>query len=273
MLRYFYILLIITAFASIKISAQSSDYYDLMGRADKAAKEGKWEEAEQHLRNALRSEPSNPSNVLLMSNLGMIQFYDGRSDEALQTLTDANKIAPNSVTILMNRARVLTSLGRDISAEADYSRIIALDSTLVEPRFYRAMIRLNRSETQAAMADIDTLVKQFPEDRLTNVAQATVLLQSGKWDEAIPHLDKAIKIQPDATYYASRALCRMMTDDISGAADDIALGLELDPVDGELYLYRAMLNKLRYRPDDAKADGEKAIRFGIDPQRVKALIN
>lgn len=266
-------MLIITAFAQQKNFAQTADYYILIEKADKASKEGKWSEAEEHLRTALRSEPDNPTNVLLISNLGMIQFYDGRNDEALATLNEALNIAPNSVTILMNRARVLTSLGRELTAEEDYTRALKLDSTLIEPRFYRAMIRLNRGDTQRAVSDIDTLAQKYPDDRLTNVAQATVLLQNGQWEEAIPHLNKAIKIQPDAAYYASRALCKMMTNDISGAADDIALGIELDPTDGELYLYRAMLNKLRYRPDDARADGEKAIKFGIDSRRVKALIN
>lgn len=273
MRKIFFILLIITAFTPLKNFAQSrSDYYNLMGQADKAAKEGKWAEAEELLREALRMEPDNPSNVLLISNMGMIQFYDGRTDEALSTLTNALKIAPNSVTILLNRARVLTAAGRDLSAEEDYNRAIALDSTLIEPRFYRAMIALNRGDRQRAIADIDTLVTRHPDDRLTNVAQATILLQSGQWEEAIPYLSNAIRQQPDAAYYASRALCRIMTNDLSAAADDIALGLELDPIDGELYLYRAMLNKLRFRPADAKSDGEKAIQFGIDPSRVKALV-
>lgn len=271
MLRSLSILLIITIFSSLKTFSQSVGYYNLVDKADKAANEGKWAEAEEALRSALRLEPSNPSNVLLLSNLGMIQFYDGRPEEAVATLNDAHWIAPNSVTILLNRGRILTALNQDIQAQADYTEAIRLDSTLVEPRFYRAMIALNRGDYASAVADVDTLAAQAPDDRLTNVAQATIFIQNEQWKEALTHLNTAIRIQPDASYYASRALCRMMTDDPAGAADDIALGLELDPTDGELYLYRAMLNKLRYRPDDARADAEKAIMFGIDPNRVKAL--
>ena len=29
---------------------------------------------------------------------------------------------------------------------------------------------------------------------------------------------------------------------------------------------------LRYRPDDAKADAETAIKFGADPERIKKLL-
>lgn len=271
--RFLSIILIITIFGCTRIFSQSVAYYNLVDKADKAANEGKWADAEEALRSALRLEPSNPTNILLLSNLGMIQFYDGRPEEALATLNDAHRIAPNSVTILLNRGRILTALNHDLKAQADYSEALRLDSTLVEPRFYRAMIALNRGDRAHAIADIDTLASRAPEDRLTNVAQATLFIQDGHWKEALPHLNKAIRLQPDASYYASRALCRMMTDDPAGAADDIALGLELDPTDGELYLYRAMLNKLRYRPDDARSDADKAIMFGIDPARVKAIIN
>ena len=94
------------------------------------------------------------------------------------------------------------------------------------------------------------------------------MMQTGRFKEAIPHLSAALKESEDASYYSSRALCRLLTDDIAGAA-----GLELDPTDGELYLYRAMLNKLRYRPDDAKADAAQAVKWGIDPARVKSILD
>ena len=115
--------------------------------------------AEQALQQAMRLEPGNPSNVLLMSNLGMIQFYDGRTDEALSTLTHAHNMAPKSVTVLMNRARIYTSTYQPKLAEADYNTVISLDSTLIEPRFYRAMITLNSGNIEAAKA-VGTVVAQ-----------------------------------------------------------------------------------------------------------------
>ncbi len=63
-----------------------------------------------------------------------------------------------------------------------------------------------------------------------------------------------------------------MTSQLGDAAEDIASGLELDPLDGELYLYRALLNKMRYRQDDAEADGRQAIKLGIKENIVKSLI-
>ncbi len=256
----------------VPVSDTPKEYFDLMGRADKAIKEGKWADAEEKLRQALRLDPSNPSNILLLSNLGMVQFYDGRTNDAITTLTDAHRIAPASVTILLNRARVFTSAGMEEAALTDYSEVIALDSTLAEPRFYRAMIELNRGNSSGACADIDTLAARHPDDRFTHIGLATLLMHQGKYADAIPHLSSVVKDEPDPSYLGSRALCYLLTDDPAAASDDISRALELDPTDGELYLYRAMLNKLRFRPDDARADGEKAIRFGVSPERVRMLL-
>ena len=203
----------------------------------------------------------------------MVQFYDGRTEDAISTLSDAHRIAPASVTILLNRARVFTSSGMDDAALRDYSEVITLDSTLAEPRFYRAMIELNRGNLAPARADIDTLAMRHADDRFTHIGLATLLMREGRYADAIPHFNKVLKDNPDAAYLGSRALCYLLTDDPGAAADDLARAIELDPTDGELYLYRAMLNKVRYRPDDARADGEKAIKFGVAPERVKMLLN
>ena len=272
------ILLLLITFMPISIWADdknvtSKKYFSLIGDADKAISEGNWLMAEQALQQAMRLEPGNPSNVLLMSNMGMIQFYDGRTDEALSTLTHAHNIAPKSVTVLMNRARIYTSTYQPELAEADYSTVISLDSTLIEPRFYRAMLTLNSGNIEAAKTDVDTLVMMDSENRLTNIAQATLLMTQGDFNGAIPHLSKAIESMPDATYYGQRAFCHLQLNDLSAASEDIASGLELDPTDAELYVYRALLNKMRYRPDDAKIDAEKAIKFGADAERVKKLID
>lgn len=265
-------LCILVATPGAQAEVPPSDRFSLMESADKAISDGKWAEAEDALRQALRLDPSDPTNVLLLSNLGMVQYYDGRTDDAINTLSDAHRIAPSSVTVLLNRARVLTSAGLAEQALDDYTSVIRLDSTLTEPRFYRAMLRLSLGMDKMAQADIDTLVLKAPADRLTNIALATVEMRNSDFSSAIIHLSTVLKDNPDATHYGSRALCYLMTGDLAAASDDIASGLELDPTDGELYLYRALLNKMRYRPDDAKADGEKAIKMGVDSRKVNTLL-
>ncbi|MCM1348417.1 MAG: tetratricopeptide repeat protein [Firmicutes bacterium] len=253
-------------------STLKADYVQLVEDADKAIADMKWTDAIDLLDRAMRLDPANPSNVLLLSNKGMLQYYNGADSASLETLTIAHNIAPASVTVLQNRAKVFTSAGRLGEALADYSTIISLDSTLVEPWFYRAMINFRAGKQAEALADINEMKRRFPESSSTTLAEATYLTFTGQFNEAIPLLSKIIEEKPTAADYSSRALCYLMTGQLPEASDDIAHGLELDPTDGELYLYRALLNKMRYRPDDAKADAEKARLYGVSSERVKALM-
>ena len=69
------LLAIITAIAAIipaTLSAQT--YYDLAGDADIAIAEGRWQDAADAIEKAMALRPGNPSNILLMSNLGIVYY-------------------------------------------------------------------------------------------------------------------------------------------------------------------------------------------------------
>lgn len=249
-----------------------SPYFRLAGEADTAIAKGEYSLAESKLLEALRLEPGNPSNVLMMSNLGLVRFYMGRDDEALQTLNDACAAAPSSTTVLSNRARVLMSMGRPDEARADFARVLAVDSTLVTPRFYHGILSLRAGDIVTASTDFKRLEQADPKSFEANFAMATLNTALGNNLEAIPYFNRLIEIDPQAEYYAARALCNLQLDRLNEASEDISKGLELDSKDGELYLYRAMLNKMRFRPEDADADARKAMQHGVPRERVKPFL-
>ncbi|MBO4956062.1 MAG: hypothetical protein J6C77_06665 [Muribaculaceae bacterium] len=273
MSRIICILAILVTFISpADLRADDSAYLQLVEQADKHIAKGEWTQAEQLYREAIRLEPTNPGNILLTTNIGMLQYYDDRATEAIATLTRAHEEAPASVTVLMNRAKVYTALQLIPQAMADYRTVCCLDTLMAEPHYYLALLELQQADTAQAQLQTDTIAMLQPDSYYRHMAQATIYLSSGKISPAMPHLTKVIELDPDASHYARRALCYLMLDDLAAASDDIASGLALDPTSGELYLYRAMLNKLRYRPDDARSDAEKAILYGIPSQRVSSLL-
>ena len=87
----------------------------------------------------------------------------------------------------------------------------------------------------------------------------------------MPYLNVLIKKDPQSEYYAERAMCRLKLDDLGGASDDIARGLELDAMNHELYMTRALLNRRRFREEDAKADARRALELGASPAVIKAM--
>lgn len=261
------LLCVLTAMAS----EPTAGYLGLMDKADKAISESKWQEAIEALDAAMKLEPDNPLNVLLLSNTGMIHHYAGNDSIAIETLSKAHRMAPKSVTVLKNRASVLTSAGHINDAIADYAALIEMDTTLVEPLFYHAMLNLDKGNIATTESDVELMKKRHPTHASTSLAEATLCVVKGRFAEAIPLLTAVIKEKATAADLATRSICYLMTDKLPEAADDISAGLKLDPTEGELYLYRALLNKMRYRPDDAKADAEKARMFGVSAARIKAL--
>lgn len=263
----------VMALCAMAVCAQgSAQYFDLMGMADKAAKDGAYERADSALTAALRLEPGNPSNYLLMSNLGMIRHYMGKDSVALSTLNMAHDMAPASVTVLQNRARVLTDCGRLKEAFSDYDRVLRLDSTLTEPRFYHAMLALRAGDMTTAQADVDRLEKTAPDDRYTHIAGAALYSDLGDDRGAIACYTRLINVDPQPDYYAMRAELYLHTGDLQEASNDIAAAMETLKDDAGLYVLRAALNKARYRPDDAEADGRRAIELGADPRMVKRIL-
>ncbi|MDE7407252.1 MAG: hypothetical protein K2M76_02425 [Muribaculaceae bacterium] len=268
-----YIIVIITLITSLTAYAQGSDqYFSLMGQADKAIADSNYVKADSLLTEALRLEPANPSNYLIISNLGMVRHYAGRDSMAIASLNMAHDMAPKSVTVLTNRARVLTDIGRLDEALRDYDTALALDSTLIEPRFYRALINLSLGHTSTAEIDVRKLEHEHPSDRFTHLAGAALYSRTARPAEAIACYTRLIHLDDQPEYRAMRAELYLRDGQLQEASDDIAMAMQAVPDDPALYLMRALLNKARFRPDDAQADGRRAIELGADPQVVKALL-
>ncbi len=248
-------------------------YFKKIDEADKACAEGLWHEAENALVEALRAEPANPSNVLLISNLGIIRFNMGQDSLAIATLNDAHSMAPASVTIISNRAKVLAANGYDEEAYLDYSRIIELDSLEISARLPRCLYALRRHDFRTAKSDMEFMEQNFPGKIETEIAGAAVRSGTGDFAGAIPYYSRILLERKDPEYYSGRAYCYLLTGSLQEASDDINSALAITPADGELYLYRAALNKMRYRPADAEADARKAVELGVDKTRATQFLS
>lgn len=261
----------VSAVTPSKPDDEEDPYFLLCGQADKAIADGDYYEAAARLIDAISLRPSSPESILLMSNLGMVYFYMEKDSLALATLNEAHRRAPAMRTVLANRAKVLLNMGRDEDAYADFGAVLAADSLNAEARFYHGTIALYKGGRDVAEADFDVLKSVAPNSSLTSQALSALYSLTGRNREAIPYFRKLIDTEPSAEYYSGIAGCYLALGQLGEAGAAIAKGLEKYPDDAELYYYRAMLNRDRYRLDDAHADASKAIRLGLSPQKAKAL--
>lgn len=252
-------------------SLEEDVYFILAGQADQAIADGDYVTAERRLVEAMAVDPQNPSNVLLLSNLGMVYGYMDRDSMALTVLDEANRRAPQMVTVLHNRARIHLKMGHDRDAYDDFSAIIERDSTDTQARYYRGMIALYSGNMHTAETDFEVLETLQPQAYETAAALASLYSLSRRDKEAIPYYRRLIELDPAPEFYSALAGCHLALEQLSEAAEVIADGLKKYTGDPELYYYRAWLNRDRYLLDQAHADADMAIRLGADPAKVKSL--
>lgn len=248
-----------------------SIYIALFSKAEEATSKGDWAEAELYLTDAIHYNESNPANIMLLSNLALIQFQQGKDSIALQSINVAVKIMPNSTT-LSNRAKILKAMGRIDEAYADYETIINLDSTLIEPRYMHGLIALSKLDLATAQYDFFKLEQIAPGNNLTIKGKAFFYFYTHQYEKAIPYYNKLIPLDNSAENYCNRATCNLIINNLQDASSDISEAFKLYPNNGELYLLRAWLNRLYYRYDDAKLDAQRAIELGVSEERINAVL-
>lgn len=276
-MKYFCLLSLILLLFPSAANAQSGRaeqtiYMRIADDAISAINSGDYERGEKLIIQALELQPDNPVNPLLLSNLGMCRYYMGEDSLAIATLNDAVAKAPNSVTILMNRGKVKMGTGNISGALTDFRNVIELDSLVSTPYYYIGFYELNRGNLAAAAENFTRLQALDPDSYECNLAMATMYSSTNQEKKAIPFYNRLIEKEKATEFLVARAYCYLRTGDLFEASDDIATGLEQSPDDGDLYLCRAILNKMRYLENESKADAEKAIELGVDPEKVKLML-
>lgn len=251
-------------------------YLKLIDDADKAVAKNDYDRAISLLVEALRLEPDNSGNVMLLSNVGMLSFYTGRDSAAVHYLSLAHSMAPESITILSNRAKVLTHMNRLSEAIADYKAAARLDSTQYLPYLNMGVIYLATGDTLQAGMMLDKMAALTDPASSVECTAAMAWLSSVRGDNkaALHHYTNLINAgEESAQIFAARAQCNAALSNFTDASEDLASAIAIDPDCADIYVSRAYLNKLTYRNDDALKDAQRAIDLGADPGRVRALLN
>lgn len=256
---------------SLEMAYEERPYFLLISQSEEALGRGDYEAAALRLVEAMSVEPENPLNVAVMSNLGMLYYYNGQDTLALQVLDKAVERAPRMLAPREGRARILLTMGKDREAFKEYSDIIEIDSLNTDSRFMRAMISLYHGDMPTAKVDIDLLTQVVPLTRNTLLAQATYAMMDSNNIEAISLFRKLIEMDSAPEYYSNMVKCMLAVDNLADASETLGKALEKYPRDPELYYYRAVLNMRRYLKKEAIEDAKRAIELGADPKKVKEL--
>ena len=232
-----------------------------------------WPIAEQWLLKAFMSDPENPSNSMVLSNIATLQRYQGKLSEAVKNYTLALDMTPHAVTLLLNRAALYVELDSIERAVDDYERVCELDMYDTESRYSLGVIAMERGDTKRAEDLFNEIRRINPNSGLYHEGMGLLYKRNGNYSRAAELFTRVIKVQPSAQLLAHRADCYLATKRLNDAEEDIRAALGIAPDDPYLYVLRAKLNKLRFQRDDMNRDINTAVSLGLSRDYITTTLN
>ncbi|MDH6354104.1 tetratricopeptide (TPR) repeat protein [Dysgonomonas sp. PH5-45] len=252
----------------------SQTYEELVLKSADYAEKGDYLSAEIALLQALRAEPANAGNTLLLSNLGTIQRKLGKQEEALLAYNTALSKNHNVPSILHNRAVLYCEMRRDDDAMKDYDSILFYNENDILARYRRGLLHINQNDIPAARKDFDKIEEIEPNNIMAQQGHALAFKHLNQWNDAEKIYTNLIGENKGlAKLYFDRAECYLNTRKFRYATDDLNKAQSLGFESPELYIMRGQIRLEQYDKLAAKKDFEKAKELGAEASFIDRLIN
>jgi tetratricopeptide (TPR) repeat protein len=247
--------------SALATSAQT--YEELANHAIEAAGKDSLALSEQLFEQALKLDPSNIRNSMLLSNLGTVQRRLGKNAKAIDSYTLALNLAPYSITILMNRADLYLDLNNWDKAYIDYCNVIDLDRNHIEAHLFRAYINVQRRNYQEARTDYKTILEAKPGHKTALIGLAYLDQKELRYRDALEGFTRLITTYPDdASLWKARANVEIEMNTLDLALLDLEKAAALDHQDAEVYVTCGEVYLAQKRKREAYVAFEKAISLG-----------
>ncbi len=148
-------------------------------------------------------------NWLIENNLGSTLYREGKFDEAEIHLREAIRIMPNDPEAHNNLGNALYSQRNLDGAIVEYRAAISLRPDLPEAHNNLGNAMLNKGELDAAIIEYRETIRLAPDNPKAYSNLGSALFGTGKLDEAIAQYREAIRLLPDfanARYNLGNAL-------------------------------------------------------------------
>lgn len=126
------------------------------------------------------------------------------TDERMRLIENACNTSPHKgkelpIAIQNAHKRLVAKLNGYLNSPAKNLRQYKEDDPSLESRYGRAIAYYKKIETPKALATIDSLIKDYPDDPFFHELKGQILFESGKIMEAYPSYQKAHALKPDSS--------------------------------------------------------------------------
>ena len=190
---------------SCKVTPESATARNNLGLA--LLQEGKFEEAEQNFRRALRI---NPAYYLSLNNLGLALAAQGKVGEALRWYAEAIRINPHFYHVHNNLGLVLESQGKLPEAVEQYTQAIGMEpgAANVHDNLGNALLKLSR--TEEAIVHYREAVALWPDHVCYRYDLACALQEQGLGEVAAAEYQQALRLYPAWPAVANKWACDLV---------------------------------------------------------------
>lgn len=229
--------------------------------------------AESALREALRLQPGNPSNGMLLGNMGSIQRRLGRLDDAEQSYTIGLGFIPENTILLSSRASLYAEMEEYAKAIDDYTSILYREPENEDVLYERALCRLMNQDTLGARLDLEQIDRFKPQSAKSRLGMAYVYKAQYMFREAAEIYDALIERNPrNARLLRERSEVHYLSGRMAAALDDVEHSIRIDPRDPYSYILRAQIRYAKKDREYARRDLNQALELGLTRAEADNLI-
>jgi protein O-GlcNAc transferase len=193
----------------------------------------------------------------------------GQMQHAIEELTHAAQLGPESAIAQLELGKALAAAGRDEEAIPHFEQAQKLDASAVEAENQLAMALQRTGAVQNAIPLFNNVVAAQPQNTAALSNLALALVQTGKAKDAIGYCQRVLSIQPnDPGALQILGIAYLQQSDIDDAIREFRAGLTITPDNPQLHYNLGLAYKLKDDPPNAVKELEEASR--LDPQSPDA---
>lgn len=221
---------------------------------------------------------ANQQKAIEFYKQGQAFWKELEIDKTIENYTKALNILPNYADALRERGLVYFLTGRTDLALMDFDKVLKTDPNNAKVLHYRGLAYSAKIELYSergfsslafgsasqALADFDKAIKLEPNESIYYTNRGKVLLDSGRYREAVADLEKSIGLSAkDERAYIYLGLAKANLESGAGM-EEFDKALQINPKSAEAYFYRGNIHRGDFLLIEAIADYTKAIQF--DPE-------
>ena len=254
--------ILLLAVATQAWPGQQEDSYDaLLARIRSLLSQRLPEEAVQPLSEALRLRPDSVEALWLM---GVLSLELGRFEEGVPHVTRLIELAPEETQPRLLLGALLEPLGRVDDAVVQYREVLARDPYHRDALMAVGKLALRGEDVVAAEQVINNLVARYPTDSGAQILHGRFYAFVGAYREALLALQNAVLLDPSDPLESAEAQYLLGTvyaelGQIDLARHHLENALQLTPENGPSLLQLGLLAANQERAEEALSYFERAV--------------